>query len=361
VRAAPLLAVAVLAAPLAGCMATSSGGAGVVVTGQPVLDAFLALDEEDQLAAIPDWAATDSPLAAERVGRPFAIDPETVVRLEPRLVLDQPHPLVSGPSREALADGVERAGIPYETAPVEPELSTVRATLDAAAEASGTDPDPAWSSVQEDLAEVNASLEGVPERSALVLFPAGLVAGEGTDADRVLELAGLSNLAAEAGLEGYRQITDEAVQRSDVDRVLATSTRGETAAEIAAKPMFEGTPVEDEPDRVLVVDPSRTTRLGPQVVDAAERVATWAHPELPGPRVQATVTPLEAPACDTVTVDVDAPNAMVTWQGTEHAPGEVDLGDVEPGHYRLYVHGEDDTGTASITQLVSVEGSTCAS
>ncbi len=363
VRAAPVLVtLALLAVPLAGCITPSSTPAseGVVVTGQPVLDAFERMNRTDALAGIPDWAATETPTNATRIGRPFTIDAESVIRLDPGLVLDHPHPLVSGPSRDALRTGVEPAGITYRELPTEPRLSTVRTVLDAVEAATGEPADPVWRALQRDLGAVNRTLEGVEPLDALVLFPAGLTAGAGTDADVLMELAHLDNVAAEAGLTGYRQITDEAIQRHGVERVVATSTMRDTPEEIAARPMFEGTPIEGHPERVLVVDPSRTTRLGPYLAQAVEQLATWAHAELPGPRVHVSTQPMKTTACGTIDVTVDAPNATVAWLGQTHPPGGITVPDVPDGHYILEVGGRDATGTATVTQLVTVEGSDCA-
>jgi len=359
---APALAVTlVLAAiPLSGCVGQGDTSEGVVVTSQPLVDAVHVLDRADELAGIPDWAILDDPAEAERVGRPFVIEAEQVVELGPRLVIDQPHPLVSGPSREAMRTGVQQAGIDYRQAPTEANFATIERVLAEAGDATGTDHAAAWSEVRGELAQLNESVPGGEAPDALFLFPAGLVAGAGTDAGLVLELAGLDNAAAEAGLEGYAQITGEAVQRSEVDLVIATATMHKTPSDVAGRPMFEDTPVEDSPERVLVVDPSRTTRLGPHVVEAAASLATWAHEEMPGPRVSPVLDRYQAPACGEVAVAVDAPDATVELLGTEHAPGTVPVPDVEPGHYRVHVTASDDTGTAETWTMLTVEGSQCA-
>lgn len=359
---AGLLALLLLAPTLAGCLGPPSPddeASGVVVTGQPIMDAFDRMDEREHVVGIPDWAAVDQPWNATRLGRPFTIEPEAVIRLDPRILLDQPHPLVSGPSRKTLATGLEQAGIAYRKLPVEPRFSTVRTTLEAVENLTGTPAEPVWRNLTANLAELNRSLEGSDRPKALVLFPAGLTAGTGTDADRLLELANLRNVAAEAGLSGYRQITTEAVRRIGVDVVLATSTMHDPPAEIAAMPMFEGTAVEGNASRVLVVDPSRTMRMGPYLDQAAHRLATWAHPSLPGPSIHASVAPLEAPACGQLTVRTDAPNATVRFLGEEHPPGNLTVPEVRPGHYRLTITARDGTGTASLAQLVTVEGSDC--
>jgi ABC-type hemin transport system substrate-binding protein len=344
---------------LSGCLADGSGSQGVVVTSQPLLDAFHVLDAEDELAGIPDWAIVDQPHEADRVGRPFVVDAERVVRLEPDLVLDQPHPLVSGPSREALASGVQQAGVDHTSVPAEPRLSTIERVLAAAGEATGTDHEAAWDEVQADLAELTETVPDGERPNTLFLFPAGLVAGANTDAGLVLELAGLTNAGADAGLEGYTQISSEAVQRSDVDLVVATATMHQTPAEIAANSMFEDTPIEDTPQRVLVVDPSRTTTLGPHVAQAATHVAQWAHDELPGPRLSPVVDPWEAHACQPIEVRTQAANATVELLGETHDPGTIRVPDVPEGHYRVTVTATDGTGTATIPTLLTVEGSDC--
>lgn len=362
-RGAPRLALACVlllaAVPLAGCVGQTDARDGVIVTSQPLMDAFSVLDAEDELAGVPDWVIVDEPPEAERVGRPFAIEAEEVVRLGPELVLDQPHPLVSGPSRQALASGVQQAGIGYEEVPTEPRLATIERVLSAVGQATGSDHEPAWQDIQADLAELNATLAEAERPRALFVFPAGLAAGAGTDAHVILELAGVENAAADVGLEGYTQITSEAVQRSEVDLVIATATMHASPAEIADRPMFADTAIEDDPGRVLVVDPSHTTRLGPHIVEAATQLASWSHDELPGPRLSPTIEPFEAHACQRVTVETDAPNATVSFLGETHEAGEITVPDVEEGHYRVLVTAEDETGRASMPTLLTVEGSDC--
>ncbi|MDX1612140.1 MAG: hypothetical protein R3185_07205, partial [Candidatus Thermoplasmatota archaeon] len=108
------LAALLLLPALAGCLSPgpADAGDGIVVTGQPLVDAALALGVEDQLAGIPDWTILDAPLPAERLGRPFVLPAEEVLALQPGLVLDQPHPLTSGPEREGLATALAQAGVP---------------------------------------------------------------------------------------------------------------------------------------------------------------------------------------------------------------------------------------------------------
>lgn len=363
-RASLLLAIALTTPALAGCLAYGPPpqDKGIIVTAQPLLDAFILTNQTHHLAAYPSWAVTDAPIDAERIGTPFTLPPEAILEHQPSLVLDQPHPLVTGPSRQALQTALAPTNITYHELPTDPQLSTVRATLQAVQASTHTPTDAHWDEIQQGLATLNETLQHAEPKQAIVLFPASLVAGSNTDADLILELAGLENAAANAGLEGYRQITSEALQRNPPDVVIATSTMRETPTDIANKPMFQGTPIEDTPERVLVTDPSQTTRLGPNAHDAARMLATWAHDDELGPRIHATTTPTKAPACGTLHVNAHTDNdadITVTLLGQDHDTGTIPLPDVEPGHYRLHITATDADRTATITHLVTLEGTQC--
>lgn len=359
VRRALVLTILLLSPLLTGCLGGSSGaGQGVVVTSQPLIDAFQVLGRSDALVGVPDWAILDRPLDAQRLGRPFAIPAEEVLALGPRLVIDHPHPLVAGPDRQTLRTTLAGAGIEVQVLGNAPNLATAKATLWAAGNATGTDPTPAIHGLEANLTDLEARLADLARPKALVLFPAGLVAGEGTDADAILALSGMRNAAAMAGLEGYRQITQEAIQRTGVDLVIATATMRQSPESIARRPMFRGTAVADAPERVLVVDPSRTTRMGPHVDQAATMLATWAHPDLGGPGLRAWLEPTSLPACGQTTLHAPG-NATVTAELAGHRfdAGRFTVPDLPPGHYRLQVHAEDQE--ARLDLMLTLEGSSC--
>ncbi len=356
-----LLLVALLTA---GCTSLVPGeeGQGVVVTSQPLYDAFDRLDRAKTVSGLPAWAIVTDPPDAERVGRPFTIPTEEVLALSPHLVLDQPHPLVSGPDRKALRSGLDQAGIPVEIVESPPTLSATTHVLWAAGNASqpAVDPRPVLEEIRANLTELEDRLAGLDRPKTLVLFPAGLTAGAGTDVDTILGLAGLTNVAAEAGLEGYRQISSEAIQQQGVDVVIATATMRQDPETIAKRPMFRGTAVEDRPDRVLVVDPGRTTRMGPYVDQAAWMLAGWAHEEIDGPRVNAWFSPSEADACREVALHtLDGQDAVADVAGHELGVGASPLPELPPGHYRVPVTRTDTATPATIDLILTVEGDAC--
>lgn len=358
---AGLLLVAVLTA---GCTSLVPGqeGQGVVVTSQPLYDAFDRLGQAEAVTGLPDWAIVTDPPDAERVGRPFTIPTEEVLALSPRLVLDQPHPLVSGPDRKALRSGLDQAGIPVEIVESPPTLAATAHVLWAAANASqpSVDPRPILDEIRANLTGLQDRLEGLDRPKVLVLFPAGLTAGTGTDVDAILGLAGLTNVAAEAGLEGYRQISSEAIQEQGVDLVIATATMRQDPGAIAKRPMLRGTAVEDRPDRVLVVDPGRTTRMGPYVDQAAWMLAGWAHEEIDGPRVNAWFSPSEAEACREVALHtLDDQDVVADLAGHRLEVGAQLLPELPPGHYRVPVTRTDTATPATIDLVLTVEGDAC--
>lgn len=351
----------------AGCTSLLPGqagqeGNGVVVTSQPLYDAFDRLGHAEQVSGLPDWAIVTDPTDARRLGRPFTLPTEEVLAISPRTVLDQPHPLVSGPDRKAFRSGLQQAGIPVEVVDSPPTLAAMANVLWAAANATEpeSDPGPILDGIRANLTALEDGLAGLDQPTALVLFPAGLSAGTGTDVDTILGLAGLANLAAEAGLEGYQQISTEAIRQGDPDLVIATATMRQDPSTLAKRPMFRGTSIEDRPDRVLVVDPGRTTRVGPYVDQAAWMLATWAHEEIGGPRVNAWFSPSEAEACREVTLHVLG-DQTVTADLAGHALGLGDnsLPDLPAGHYRVPVTRTDSTPPATIDLILTVEGDAC--
>ncbi len=350
----------------AGCTSLVPGqadrGGGVVVTSQPLYDAFERLGHAETVSGLPDWAIVTDPTDAERLGRPFTLPTEEVLALSPRLVLDQPHPLVSGPDRKAFRSGLDQAGVPVQVVESSPTLGTTSQVLWAAANATDppVDPRPVLAGIRANLSDLEDRLAGTDRPKALILFPAGLTAGAGTDVDTIMRLAGLTNVAAEAGLEGYQQISSEAIGREDPDLVIATATMRQDPGTIAQRPMFRGTSIEDRPDRVLVVDPGRTTRIGPYVDQAAWMLATWAHEEIGGPRVNAWFSPSEAAACREVTLHtLEDQTVVADLAGHTLGPGARPLPDLPLGHYRVPVTRTDTPQPATIDLIVTVEGDAC--
>ena len=143
------------------------------------------------------------------------------------------------------------------------------------------------------------------EERPTVIYPlgGGFVAGSGTFIDEIVTTAGGRNLAAEANISGYRQISPEVVLDRDPEWVvlsedLPTSALGDVYNRTTA--MEEG--------HVIRVDPNHANQPAPRVVLVAAKIAKALHPEAyaaanatPTPTASPTAspTPTESPTAST--------------------------------------------------------------
>lgn len=99
--------------------------------------------------------------------------------------------------------------------------------------------------------------------------PAGhVVAGSGTFIDEIITTAGGTNVAAENGIEGYGQISDEAVVEWDPEVILVS----EDGSGVPDSEAFAST-FAVRNDQVVAVDGNYLSQPGPRVVIAIEELA----------------------------------------------------------------------------------------
>ena len=106
---------------------------------------------------------------------------------------------------------------------------------------------------------------------------AGSVAGADTSVDEILRLAGLRNLAGEAGRSGYSGLSFEELIVIDPDVFVVGGEAdaqgvGGTAAVLRCEPALAGLSAVVD-DRIVVLEPWLYTTLSHHMVDAAEEVA----------------------------------------------------------------------------------------
>ena len=156
----------------------------------------LALAEPADIAALsPDAARDFSHLRAEAQGLPRArADAEEVVARKADLVLRY----WGGDSRR-----FERLGVRTVTLDYAADFDAVAANVRTAAEALGRRArgEALIADMERRLGAFSARREGAPR--ALYVTPGGVTAGRGTMIDAIFRAAGIVNLAAEAGLEGW--------------------------------------------------------------------------------------------------------------------------------------------------------------
>ena len=126
------------------------------------------------------------------------------------------------------------------------------------------------------IAEIDARLAALADRPrpaqprAIVLRPNGFTTGRGSLVDEILTAAGLTNLAAELGIDNYGQIALETVALGEADILILNTTPDgppSLAHEILQHPVLARLG-----DRLkLVALPSKLwTCAGPAVIDAIE-------------------------------------------------------------------------------------------
>lgn len=131
------------------------------------------------------------------------------------------------------------------------------------------------------VTRMNATLERVREATAdtdsprvLYYMGGGYTAGGGTFIDTIIETAGGTNVAAEAGIHGYGEVSPEVVVARNPQWILKTSD----VAPLPATEAYNGT-VAVQNDQVLVLNPNYTSQPAPRTVQVVERLAKTFHPE----------------------------------------------------------------------------------
>ncbi|WP_336133999.1 PGF-CTERM-anchored ABC transporter substrate-binding protein [Natronomonas amylolytica] len=113
------------------------------------------------------------------------------------------------------------------------------------------------------------------ERPRVLYYIFGSVAGEGTFIGDMVETAGGTNVAAEAGLSGFPQISDETIVEQDPEWIVTTDN--DAAIDTSREPFQTTTAIENE--QVLRVDADLVSQAGPRVVVPLRTMAEAFHPE----------------------------------------------------------------------------------
>lgn len=152
------------------------------------------------------------------------------------------------------------------------------------------------------IADMEASLERIDEivdtldvrQSIYFTMGDGITAGAGTFQSDALERAGLSNIAVEAGVEGWGMLSEEMVIEHDPDWIVYTDSFPEA-------PISEGERETTawQADQVIVVDAQDFSQPAPRIVNAIESIheAVYdeAAPETPTPTPTDPTTPTPTP------------------------------------------------------------------
>ncbi len=353
----PIRTVVVLVAlSLAGCLAVPGSGTGItddtganvqfdeldriVPTSVDVVEILLELGHRERIAAVPDWIDSEvscvtPPPGAEgipQIGRPHVMNAEEIIPLRPSLVIEKDHPL----QPSSLAAQLRQAGIPVFVIKNDETLDNVRHTYRRVAEILATVDAEAPTNADARIGIFDGAIANVTsavadakhEPRALYQFPSGLVAGRGTSGHLMLELAGATNIVDALQLDGYKQLSGEALARADPERVLASCTAAGDVDAFFGTPKYAATTAARlKPETLRIDDPSITGLVGPRFAAGLQGVAEWLHPEAFGliePNVNWTLQGRDL-TVDTTASTADSPlrfrldagdgSAVVDYQG----------------------------------------------
>jgi len=242
-------------------------------------------------------------------GRSFVVT-EKVVELDPDLVL-APNVITN--------DTVEKlrsAGLTVYRFEGAKSLSDVEKKVLLTGQLTGTcdGADQRVTEMNESLSTVEAAVDGTDRPRVLYYMGGGYTAGEGTFIDAIIETAGGTNVAAEAGIEGWRQINEEVVVSQNPEWILKSSD----IASIPQTAAYNGTAAVQN-DQILVLNADYVSQPAPRTVQVVERLASSFHPDAYA-AANTTATTTEPPA--TTTTAGEQQTADETTQvTTATAPG----------------------------------------
>jgi iron complex transport system substrate-binding protein len=282
-----LLALLVPTSPVQGQPADTSR---IVTLGGSVTEIVYALGAGDQVVGVDassvyPAAATETP----SVGYFRRLPAEGVLSLDPSLIL-----ALEGTGPPSVLDQLRSAGVRVELVPDESSVDGARQKIRQIAGLLGREAraDTLIQRMEADLAAARA-LRGEASSAPRVLFiyarGSGTmsVAGTGTSAEAMIELAGAEN--AITGFEGFKPMSAEAVVGAEPD-VLLLLTRGlESIGGVDAlldQPGIGLTPA-GENRRIVAMDDLLMLGFGPRLGTAVERLTRKLHPELDAPSAAA--------------------------------------------------------------------------
>lgn len=151
--------------------------------------------------------------------------------------------------------------------------------------------------VRDRVETVEAAVAG-EDRPRVLYYSFNFTAGQGTFVTSLIEIAGGSNVAAEAGVTGYEPINPELVADSDPEWVVHQGSSTPPTG-----PPYSGTTAYER-NQTVAVDANLVSQAGPRVVQPLTTMAAAFHPEAyasanastPTPTATASATPTASPS-----------------------------------------------------------------
>ncbi|THE65771.1 ABC transporter substrate-binding protein [Salinadaptatus halalkaliphilus] len=199
------------------------------------------------------------------------VEPELVVAEEPDLVLAPSSEYVS----EETVNALRESGLTVHHFESAESIDDVRERThrigSLVGECEGTAETVAW--MDEELELVESTIEGEDRPDVLYTF-FGFTAGEGTFIDTIIETAGGTNVAAEAGIEEYAELNEETVIEMDPDWIVLNTN----SPTVPDSPAYDSTTAVEN-DQAVIIDVNHLNRPGPRTVHAVSELAEALHPD----------------------------------------------------------------------------------
>ncbi len=269
--------------------AIAEDGQRIVSIGGSVTEILYLLGKQDEIVAV-DTTSVHPPEALgtkPNVGYMRALSAEGILSMNPSTII-----ALEGSGPPDVIDLLMNASVPVVTVTNTPTVDGVVAKIRQVAQAVGRDDEgnriaDKVRRLFDELAELRTRIEK-PLRVMFVLSLQNgrpMVAGQGTSAEGILELAGAENAAT--GFYGFKVVTDEAVVSAAPDVVLMMQ-RGQhsiDAAELFSHPAFRGTPAAEE-KRLVVMNGQYLLGFGPRSPYAARDLAARLYPSTGLPELE---------------------------------------------------------------------------
>jgi iron complex transport system substrate-binding protein len=253
----------------------------IVCFGPSITEIAFALGVGERVVGVDDFS--DYPAEAQdlpKVGSAFAPSIESLVALEPDLVLTLEH--------EEFNSELEALGITYlifdpkDIDNILTNIELVGAVTDSIDEAAAL-----VESLEERIADVQDRVAGGDLLSVFYIVDATdptlpWTAGPGSFIDALITMAGGENVAHDAPY-AWPQFSIEEVVSADPDVIIVQTMLGGiptiTIEDLQAHPIW-GEMSAVKQGRVYLVDGDLVSRSGPRIVDGLEALAEAIHPEL---------------------------------------------------------------------------------
>jgi iron complex transport system substrate-binding protein len=259
---------------------TDATGANVTVSDRPerivtlnpsAAQTLWALGARDRVVGVSEFAdylngTTDLPVVNTAAG---GVNTERIVALDPDLVL-APGTIPSGTVDSLREVGLTVVALNTSTSIAGVESKTRRigrltGECDAAARTNG------W--MRRHVAAVREAVADEPRPTALYVFGDGYTVGADTFIHDVMRTAGVRNVAAAAGIEGYARISREVVRERNPEWLVRNSRD-----EVPDDPVYRETSAVRN-DRIVVVNVDYLNQPAPRsIVRAVRTIARAVHP-----------------------------------------------------------------------------------